>query len=127
VAQRPRGQGRSLGDGLIPEPNREGLGLESSAVAPRAGLGELVLAQEDADVLFVTLLLETLEERQHGDEAPSRFAPLRPPQQEPPVRVGEVAPRTLEWNPSGACGVPEHAPAALVPRLGPGIEGALRQ
>jgi hypothetical protein len=62
LLQLGRGQRGDLGNGLSGEPHHEGFRLEPRPAACRAGLGELVLPQEDADVLLVALGLEPLQE-----------------------------------------------------------------
>src|SRR5438046_9764689 len=64
-------EGRGLGDRLSGEPHRERFRFEARAAASRAGLGELVLPQEHADVLLVALRFEPLEEREDAEVAPA--------------------------------------------------------
>ena len=119
------GTGRQPGDGgdrLVAHLDRQRLRLEPRATTRRAGLGELVLPQEDADVLLVALRFESHEERKHAEEAPARAV-----QQEVPVALGQVAPRGVERDSAGARRLAQAAAPALVAGLGPGVERAAGQ
>ena len=65
----------------LADPDRQRLGVEPGAAAGGAGLGELILPEEDPDVLLVALLLQPLEEGKDADVAalPSveQLAPVR--------------------------------------------------
>ena len=88
----------------------------------RAGMGQLVLPEEDADVLLVALLLETLEEGKDPDvaamSAMKQLAFL--------VRL-ERLPRFVRIDPEGASRIEQQATSRLVARLGPGIDHPLAQ
>ena len=62
-----RGQRCDLGDVPVPEPDRECLGAQAGAMTIGTLPGQLVLTQEDADVLLVSLCLEGDEEREDSE------------------------------------------------------------
>src|SRR6187200_1797693 len=57
-------------DCVLADPDRQRVGVQSAAAAVFTGLGELILAEEDPDVLLVALLLESFEKGKDADEAP---------------------------------------------------------
>ena len=61
--------GADTGDHRTVYFDAERLFVEPAAMTYRAGMGELVLPEEDADVLLVALLLQTLEEGKDPDVA----------------------------------------------------------
>ena len=111
-----------LSDRLSGHAHRERFGLEPRPPTSRTRLGELVLPQEHPDVLFVPLCLEPLEKRENA-EVPAALVM----QEELALTRRDVLPGRVERDPTRADGLAQQPPAALVPWLGPRIEGTLGQ
>jgi hypothetical protein len=122
AGQRVQRQGGYVGDGPAGHPDRQRMLVEPGAAAGRTGLGELVLAQEDPDVLLVALLLQRLEE----GKDPEIFAGPAV-EQLPAHRRLERLPGLRRIGSQLARGVQQQLPAGLVARLGPGVDGAFDQ
>ena len=106
----------------LADPDRERVGVEPGAAAVVAGLGELVLPEEDPDVLLVALLLEALEEGEDAD-----VAPLPAVEQLAAVGRLELVPRLVGIGAERPGEVEQDPAARLVARLGPGIDRAVGQ
>src|SRR5213592_3279490 len=115
-------QRRRLGDRLARHAHRKRFGLEPGAAASGAGLRELVLPEEHADVLLVALFLEPLEKGKDPQVAATRVV-----QQEVSFARRDVLPRGIEVDAAGTRGLAQQPPASLVAGLGPGIERAIDQ
>ena len=109
-------------DGLAADPYRQRIGVEAAAAAVAAGLGELVLPQEHADVLLVSLLLEVLEEGEDPD-----VLPLAAIEQVPSLARLELVPRLRRVGADAPRELLQQPAPGLVARLGPGIDGAFHQ
>src|SRR5262245_47592962 len=96
--------------------------VEPGASTGRAGLGELILSQEDADVLLVALLFEPFEKRKDPDVS-AHFAV----KQLAPHRGLEPAPRRSGISAELARRIVEQFAAGLVARLGPGVDRPVQQ
>ena len=57
-------------DGVIPDSHGKGVRVEAGPAALGAGLGQLILPQEDPDVLLVPLLLQSFQKGIDADETP---------------------------------------------------------
>jgi hypothetical protein len=117
AGQRIQGQGSHLRDGAAGHPDRQRVLVEPGAAAGGTGLGELVLAEEDPDVLLVALLLQRLEE---GKNPQILAGPAV--EQLPAHRRLEQLPGLGRIGSQSARGVQQQLPAGLVARLGPGVE-----
>src|SRR3989440_2299887 len=93
-----------------------------STLFPYTTLFRSVLPQEDADVLFVPFRLEALQERQHTEESTAGAV-----EEEMSGLTRQVLPRRIERDALGPRGLAQDATAALIARLGPRIERALRE
>src|SRR5688572_27998845 len=96
--------------------------VEPGAAAGGTGLGELVLAEEDPDVLLIALLFQLLEE----GENPQILAGLAVEQLTAHRRL-ERLPGMRGIGAQPARGVEQQLATGLVARLGPGIDGAFDQ
>ena len=114
--------GRDARDVVAGDPHRERVGVEPGAAAVAAGLGELILPEEDPDVLLVPLLLQILQEREDPD-----VASLAAVEQLPPVGGLELVPRRLSDRRRAPGVLEQHLPARLVAGLGPRVDGAVGQ
>jgi hypothetical protein len=83
-------------------------------------VGELILPEEDPDVLLVALVLEILEEGEDPD-----VPPLPSVEQLAPVPRLELVPGLGRIGTEAAGELEQELPAALVARLGPGIDRPL--
>src|SRR5207244_12743854 len=103
-------------------PAREPIRLRPRPAAGGTHARHLVLPQEDADVLFVPFPPEPLHERQHTEESTAGAL-----EEEMSGLTRQVLPRRIERDALGPRGLAQDATAALIARLGPRIERALRE
>ena len=102
------------------DPHRQRVGIEPGAAAVAAGLRQLVLPEEHPDVLLVPLLLEVLQEGEDPD-----VAALAAVEQLAAVGRLQLAPRLAAIGAETARELEQDPPAALVARLGPGVDRPL--
>src|SRR5437016_5106839 len=104
-------------DGFAGHAHCERFWLEPRAATSWARLSELVLPQEHADVLFVALFLEPLEEGKDPQVAAFRVV-----EQEVTLARRNILPTYIQANAAGTSGLAQQAPTSFVAGLGPGIE-----
>src|SRR3974390_273341 len=115
------GELAEVGDRVAGDAHGPGFGAQAGAAAVRAGGVTAVTAQEHADVEFIFLALEPIEEAFDAVE----FVFGIPLEDEPALLGAKLSPRKICWNATSSSPFPRFLQQDTITRFGPGFDGAI--